>query len=688
VPQPSRLSPAIVSTLTAVTPSTGFADPSRKRAVRKAAPKATAAKVSIQQKPAPPKPAPAKPAKKAKPKDRLTEAKKSAEALEAKGNYRSAWTLYEQVLDMTPTVTSETQFALEGIGRLAHKAEKYGIAADYWQRVVQLDATSTNAAIQLGHVMYDWGEYTKALECFKVALNNATVLKKPQAELDYLKVQLAKVLYHNGDQDSGIAVLTQVLGDEMENECALHEYGIACLDRDKPEDALKIYLRLLVADPENKTLRGLLTRAVQGAGVAAVTEEIAADNPASAPALAFLALVVKDSSAIEEAVTLYRLSLKLMPTSVSYALNLVHTLEVTCRYTEAMQQLREFCEANPGMKVGQLSCRDFLAAAPEAFTALEGPQAEHSPLDAASGVSLGERAAQVCPSLDKSAQAILEGALGKPKHPYNEQELDLLALFYTAVKILFVSGHTEHILRLAEKIEPIRGSYELHLTTIRNENAYYCCVVQLLICPGLYDKPAGKPLYVVGDSHSLSPSWRSIQVKGEDRLLLGRLVTGLKMWHLRPESRFFPKANFEAAMAQVPDGSECMFIFGEIDCREGLLVCVEKCRYEDIEEGAQVTIKIYLDNLKKLIVKKGLTIYVHPVNPVIKETRHIVKIFNTILKKTLAKYAKELPEGKLVWLDFFDELLEGPELRPEFNLDGTHIHPNYLKVVEAAFNKL
>ena len=232
----------------------------------------------------------------------MKETKKSAEALEAKGNYRSAWNLYEQVLDMTPTVTKETQFALEGIGRLAHKAGKFDIAADYWQRVVQLDATSTDAATSLGHVMFDWGEFAKALECFKVALNNATVLKKPQADLDYLKVQLARTLYRNGDEDSGISILTQVLGDKMENEAALHEYGIACLDRDKPHDALKIYLRLLVANPEDKALRGLLARSVQAAGVAAVTEEIKPDNPASAPALAFLGLVVKDSSAIEEAV--------------------------------------------------------------------------------------------------------------------------------------------------------------------------------------------------------------------------------------------------------------------------------------------------------------------------------------------------------------------------------------------------
>jgi len=117
------------------------------------------------------------------------------------------------------------------------------------------------------------------------------------------------------------------------------------------------------------------------------------------------------------------------------------------------------------------------------------------------------------------------------------------------------------------------------------------------------------------------------------------------------------------------------------------VVCVEKCRYDDIEEGAAVTIKIYLDALTKLIKDKDLTIYVHPVNPVIKETRKIVKLFNKILKKHVIKASAAL-KGKLVWLDFFDELLtpDGEALKEEYNLDGTHISPAYLTALEQALD--
>ena len=73
----------------------------------------------------------------------------------------------------------------------------------------------------------------------------------------------------------------------------------------------------------------------------------------------------------------------------------------------------------------------------------------------------------------------------------------------------------------------------------------------------------------------------------------------------------------------------------------------------------------------------------------IKETRHIVKAFNSILQKMVKKYAKGDLAGKLVWLDFYQDLLtpDGGNLKEEYNLDGTHVHPNYLSVLEAAVNK-
>ena len=40
-----------------------------------------------------------------------------------------------------------------------------------------------------------------------------------------------------------------------------------------------------------------------------------------------------------------------------------------------------------------------------------------------------------------------------------------------------------------------------------------------------------------------------------------------------------PQVNFVRAVADIPSGADVVFIFGEIDCREGILVAVEKDRY-------------------------------------------------------------------------------------------------------------
>lgn len=52
----------------------------------------------------------------------------------------------------------------------------------------------------------------------------------------------------------------------------------------------------------------------------------------------------------------------------------------------------------------------------------------------------------------------------------------------------------------------------------------------------------------------------------------------LQIWHLRPESTFYPKAQFQKALRHVPDGAQLAMLFGEIDCREGLLLAVQKCK--------------------------------------------------------------------------------------------------------------
>jgi hypothetical protein len=71
-----------------------------------------------------------------------------------------------------------------------------------------------------------------------------------------------------------------------------------------------------------------------------------------------------------------------------------------------------------------------------------------------------------------------------------------------------------------------------------------------------FQEASKNPLFICGDSHCLSPAWSIINVAGFPRLLYPKLTTGVKQWHLRKESNFYPKANFQHIINTIPQGSE------------------------------------------------------------------------------------------------------------------------------------
>jgi len=299
--------------------------------------------------------------------------------------------------------------------------------------------------------------------------------------------------------------------------------------------------------------------------------------------------------------------------------------------------------------------------------------------------------------------------------PYPAEELQILALMFTAVKMLYVCGGLQVLPALVNMLEPLRVDRDLHLTLIRNEHAYYSSIAQMLHSipyPLPADLAAGAledVIYVCGDSHSMSAAWQVVHLECSPRpmLLVPRLVTGLKVWHMRPTCRFYPKLNWEAALWNIPMGAQVIFNFGEIDCREGLLVAVEKGRYENVEQGVHIAVDVYIKALQEQQHHKNLRVYVHPITPVLDVTRPTVKMFEACLREriTIANAAARKAAGvsaaassgpasaaktDLIYLDFFKELLtpDGAGFNMAFHLDSTHLKPTYVPaLLQPALNK-
>ena len=192
-------------------------------------------------------------------------------------------------------------------------------------------------------------------------------------------------------------------------------------------------------------------------------------------------------------------------------------------------------------------------------------------------------------------------------------------------------------------------------------------------------------------------------------------------------------------------------MFGEIDCREGLLLAVDKLKYESMADAVSVLVDIYVDVLEGLIVDRHMEVFVHPVPPVLNETRHVVEPFNAALQekvrrlsaeyadnnnlqfcccisenpvvllveifmvgiwpgfqqqqsrypasntyanfeKSQVTHAAEKPstKGRLHWLDLYGNLVtpDRQKFNPLLTLDGTHMSPVFISFLEEALETI
>lgn len=127
-------------------------------------------------------------------------------------------------------------------------------------------------------------------------------------------------------------------------------------------------------------------------------------------------------------------------------------------------------------------------------------------------------------------------------------------------------------------------------------------------------------------------------------------------------------------------------MFGEIDCREGLPLAVQQCKYNDMQEAMEALAAIYVKALLRLVVEHQFEVFVHPPPPVLNETRHIVVAFCGVMRaQVLRAAAQQASCGRLHWLDFFDKLVTdgGERLAPGLEFDGTHLTPSYVQHLSA-----
>ncbi|EIE19755.1 TPR-like protein [Coccomyxa subellipsoidea C-169] len=606
---------------------------------------------------------------------------------EALQHFKAAAFIYKQVLD----IDGEHKDCLTSCIRLLLKVGRNKEALELSDRAAALYPEDFSQLYLHAICLRDCGRFEEALDELDHAAQVGKQTGDKTFDEDSLKVCKARTLARCGGPYAHAAALliSEVLQANPNQDGALLEYVLIVLQRGLAADATRILLRLLVNNHGNARVRDLFGQCLREEGMVELVCSEVGDTATATSALAFLAAIARDHGAVNQSLILFRRAAESAPGVPTHALAYMHALEIVQRYSQVLAVAVALLQQTK-VEIPDLAYEpviEILAGLPEQHAPLRWAEAD------------GWQGVIACASPDTKGSAA-NGSSGMREHPssqveYSPAQLDVLAILFTCIKVLYVGGAIGRTYQLIQAVEPARRASvkPLHTTMIRNEAAYHGCVLQLLRAqppPSPLTAPSQHAIYLCGDSHCLPGGWQRLSVGGRDVVVVPNLVTGCKIWHLREKGSFYPKTAWANTVASLPHGAWVIFMFGEIDCREGLLLAVDKLKYADIQEAMGVLADIYMEVLTRTVRDRDrdLRIFVHPVPPVLNETRHIVTPFNDLMRQRVKQ--AESQNDRLRWLDVADRYLceNRSKLNPKLNFDGTHMSPAFLQYVNAALEDM
>ncbi|MCK6441481.1 hypothetical protein [Elstera cyanobacteriorum] len=135
-------------------------------------------------------------------------------------------------------------------------------------------------------------------------------------------------------------------------------------------------------------------------------------------------------------------------------------------------------------------------------------------------------------------------------------------------------------------------NYILHLCLFMQNNSH------------IYRQSTDK-IYVIGESHALSPHGISFSLNGRLAQAYACFVMGVKMFHLKSASKNIYKSCVLAQIENSPYDSPIIFAIGEIDCRlhEGIWQYAHKTG-QSPEVVAEVTVREYVEFLRETLAER------------------------------------------------------------------------------------
>ncbi len=200
-----------------------------------------------------------------------------------------------------------------------------------------------------------------------------------------------------------------------------------------------------------------------------------------------------------------------------------------------------------------------------------------------------------------------------------------------------------------------------------------------------------RPLYVIGESHSLSAHGARIVYRNQEMRCTAEWIIGCKQWHLGNAQPNKYKHKFNAIMARLPGNSVVLLTIGEIDCRhdEGMIKAAQKNPHKPINEILQATVDAYVQYVVAVNAQHGHQVIVCGVPAPNKSLGQfagvdlarqasLIRDFNARLKDQAMKSGMDFLDVHSL-TDRSDGISNG-----EWHLDNFHLLP---MAVEEAFRR-
>ena len=550
--------------------------------------------------------------------------------------------------------------ALFGMAYIYFKANRFDLSTHYFEQLISKDSENHVILMDYAQALVNNKEESKAVSVISRCIND---LKRNRADEKLIfdaNVILASALEAMGQLQNAFQLYLSVSQmTEKQHVNALLGYarvgytlGLVTLD-----DVFIVLLNAIALRKNDASVKDLFAKMIQEEKGFDKMKVQMHDAWSDAPAIVYIATFLRECGLLEVASTLLAHAHVLAPKSVDIVLLTLHIMENKCEFEPALKFIVGFFEKKLDRQIIRkvnLSC----------FVPIIKAFLSHNLVE-----------------LGPLLRVDFDFKSPSPTGSFSNVELQLLALYFTVIKIFFVKGELEIVAHLVKSTKSLYSMQEdLHKTLIRNEQAYYSCISQIFeTFPPSMKGESAKKLYVVGDSHVLPLAWRCLTIEDVEYTIVPILITGIKIWHLRKNSQFYTKASFERSIRKIENGAPCIFLMGEIDCREGIEMAVKDCLYDNVDDSIDVLIDIYVKVLLDVKKRKKSKVFVHPVPCVLKEsTTEVTHQFNRMLQKRV------LRSPNLKWLDLASQLLDEKTgfVKEDFHLDGVHIHPKYLSIIQ------